>query len=93
VDRTLEVLVAGTVDMTKRVEYRDFLDALYQRWGVVVGGRPEDAALLADAGASVPSRELRENSARFLHRLEAQGLALRLADSVAIVGLLEERDA
>jgi len=41
----------------------------------------------------VPSRELRENSARFLHRLEAQGLALRLADSVAVVGLQEEHDA
>lgn len=93
VDRTLEVLVAGTVNMTERVEYRDFLDALYLRWGIVVGGRPEDTALLAESGAPVPSRELRENSARFLHRLEAQGLAVRLADSVAVVGLQEERDA
>lgn len=93
VDRALEVLVAGTVDMTQRIEYRDFLDALYLRWGIVVGGRPEDAALLVDAGAPVPSRELRENGARFLHRLEAQGLALRLADSVAVIGLQEERDA
>lgn len=93
VDRTLEVLVAGAVNMTDRVEYRDFLDALYLRWGIVVGGRPEDAGLLAQAGASVPSRELRENSSRFLQRLEAQGLALRLADSVAVVGLQEGRDA
>jgi hypothetical protein len=93
VDRTLEVLVAGTLDMTQRIEYRDFLDALHLRWGIVVGGRPQDAALLAEAGAPVPSRELRENSARFLHRLEAQGLALRLADSVAVVGLQEEQDA
>lgn len=90
-DRTLEVLVAGTVDMNQRNEYREFLDELHRRWGLIVGGRPEDAALLAEAGAAVPSRELRENSTRFLQRLEAQGLALRLADSVAVVGLQDER--
>lgn len=91
VDRTVEVLVAGTVDMRDRVEYPDFLNTLYQRWGLLVGGRAEDGALLAEAGAAVPSRELRENSARFLKRLEAQGLARCYADSVAVVGLQDER--
>lgn len=92
-DRTLEVLVAGAIDLGERVEYQDFAEALYERWGLVVGARPADAALLAAAGTPVPGRELRENSARFLARLEALGLARRLADTVAIVGAQEARHA
>ena len=38
----------------------------------------------------VPTRELTTNSERFLTRLESIGLARRLADSVAVVGLLED---
>jgi hypothetical protein len=89
-DRTLEVLVASTIDVGQPpIEYRDFLDLLRNRWGIVVGGRRDDALLLAGVGASVPARALSENSERFLSRLEALGLARRLADSVAVVGLLE----
>ncbi|MBR8367305.1 hypothetical protein KDW55_28700 [Burkholderia sp. AU19243] len=90
-DRTLEVLVASTVDATQPpVEYRDFLEMLRRRWAIVVGGRAEDAADLdAYMGVKVPVRALRDNSDRFLDRLESLGLASRLADSVAVVGLLE----
>jgi hypothetical protein len=90
IDRTLEVLVGSTIDVTgKPVEYRDFLDGLYARWRIVVGGRLEDAAILADAGAQVPTAELTENSERFLSRLQAVGLGRKLADTVAVVGLTE----
>ena len=89
-DRTLEILVAGTFDVSGQpLEYRDFLDALYERWRIVVGGRLEDAKLLADAGSPVPSADLSANSRRFLVRLESLGLARELADSVAVVGLME----
>ena len=89
-DRTLEVLVASTIDVSAQpLEYRDFLELLRQKWAIVVGGRVEDAALLAHLGATVPVRLLSENSERFLSRLESLGLARRLADSVAVVGLLE----
>ena len=89
-DRTLEVLVASTIDVSvPPVEYRDFLEQFRQRWGIVVGGRPEDAALLARLGIPVSARLLSENSDRFLTRLESLGVARRLADSVAVVGLLE----
>ncbi|HBO3902598.1 hypothetical protein [Pseudomonas aeruginosa] len=90
-DRTLEVLVATSIDVNAApLEYRDFLDVLRQRWGIIVGGDPSDGPLLAQSGAHVPMRELSENSDRFLSRLEGIGLARRLADSVAVVGLLED---
>ena len=89
-DRTLEVLVATAIDVAAPpVEYRDFLEQLRQQWGVVVGGRIDDAGELARAGIQVPPRALSENSERFLTRLESLGLARRLADSVAVVGLVE----
>lgn len=89
-DRTLEVLVASTFDVTSRqLEYRDFLDEMFKRWGLIVGGRLEDANLLAEAGTPVPSVELTENSERFLSKLTSLGLARKLADSVAVVGLME----
>lgn len=87
-DRTLEVLVLSTFDVTGRpLELSEFLDALYARWGLVTGGRTEDGAILDRAGVSVGSQELSDNGERFLSRLEAIGLAQRLADSVAMVGL------
>lgn len=89
-DRTLEVLVATAVDVTAPpIEYRDFLEQLRQQWGIVVGGRNDDAGELTRAGIQVPPRALSENSERFLSRLESLGLARRLADSVAVVGLVE----
>lgn len=93
-DRTLEVLVISTFDtVARQLEFRDFLAALHRRWGIVVGGRPEDAVLLSEAGATVDSASLAENSERFLTRLEALGLARRLADSVAVVGVMENERA
>jgi len=90
-DRTLEVLVATVIDVNSPpIEYREFLDLLRERWGIIVGGRLEDAELLSEVGAVVPTRELTTNSERFLTRLESIGLARRLADSVAVVGLLED---
>lgn len=89
-DRTLEVLVASTIDVTQRpVEYRDFLDELYSRWRIVVGGRLEDASILAENGISVATSELTDNAERLLTRLEMLGFAKKLADSVAVVGLTE----
>lgn len=94
-DRSLEVLVASTFDLSGHpMEYREFLDLLFQRWGIVTGGRPlEDARLLADAGIPVPSVDLTENSERFLTRMQSLGLARKLADSVAVVGLMENSHA
>ena len=84
-------MVASSIDVNAPpLEYRDFLEVLRQRWSIVVGGTPSDGTLLAQIGAHVPTRELTENSERFLSRLESIGLARSLADSVAVVGLLED---
>jgi hypothetical protein len=92
-DRTLEVLVAATFDLSGRpLEYRDFLEELYLRWRIVVGGRLEDGQILANAGTPVSSADLTENSERFLTRLQGLGLARKMADSVALVGLMETND-
>ncbi|WP_437626719.1 hypothetical protein [Sorangium sp. So ce1151] len=92
-DRTLEVLVASTFDLSgPPLEFRDFLDAFYHRWGIVVGGRLEDARLLVDAGTPTPSADLTDNAGRFLTRLQNLGLARKMADSVAVVGLMENTD-
>lgn len=93
-DRTLEVLVAGTFELSGRpLEYRDFLDLLYQRWRIVVGGRLEDAEILAADGMQVAAGDLADNSERFLLRLQRLGLARKLADSVAVVGMMENAHA
>ena len=93
-DRTLEVLIASSIDVTERpMEYRDFLDRLYERWHIVTGGRLEDALILANANITVPTAELTENADRLLNRLEMLGLARKLADSVAVVGLMEGEHA
>ena len=90
-DRTLEILVAGTFELSGRpLEYRDFLDRLYERWRIVVGGRLEDAVILAADGMKVAAGDLADNSERFLQRLQRLGFARKLADSVAVVGMLED---
>jgi hypothetical protein len=90
-DRVIEVLVAGTINVVDEfVEYQEFLERLWKRFGIVTGGHPEDESLLSKAGISrVSSKYLRQNAEAFLKRLENQGFAKRMADGKALVGLIE----
>jgi len=90
-DRIIEVLVAGTVNVVDEfVEYQEFLERLWKRFGIVTGGHPEDEFLLSQSGISrVSSKYLRQNAEAFLKRLEDQGFAKRMADGKALVGLIE----
>ena len=90
-DRIIEVLVAGTINVVDEfVEYQEFLERLWKRFGIVTGGHPEDEFLLSQAGISrVSSKYLRQNAEAFLKRLEDQGFAKRMADGKALVGLVE----
>jgi hypothetical protein len=90
-DRVIEVLVAGTINVVDEfVEYQEFLERLWKRFGIVTGGHPEDEYQLSQAGVSrVSSKYLRQNSEAFLQRLEDQGFAKRMADGKALIGLVE----
>jgi hypothetical protein len=90
-DRVVEVLVAGTINVVDEfVEYQEFLERLWKRFGIITGGHPEDEFLLSQSGISrVSSKYLRQNADAFLKRLEDQGFAKRMADGKALVGLVE----
>ena len=90
-DRVIEVLVAGTINVVDEfVEFQEFLERLWNRFGIITGGHPEDDLLLSQAGISrVSSKYLRQNADAFLKRLEDQGFAKRMADGKALVGLVE----
>lgn len=90
-DRVLEVIVASTVNVIdETVDYQEFLHRLWTRYRFITGGRSEDELLLANANLPrVGIKQLRQNSEDFLDQLESLGLARRLADSRATVGLLQ----
>jgi hypothetical protein len=90
-DRMVEVLVKSSMDVTNEVlEYGEFLQRLWTRFGIITGGRPGDDRLLRDANLpKVSSKNLRANADLFLRRLASQGYARPMADSIALVGLLE----
>jgi len=90
-DRVIEVLVAGTINVVDEfVEFQEFLERLWKRFGIITGGHPEDEFLLSQSGISrVSSKYLRQNAEAFLKRLEDQGFAKRMADGKALVGLVE----
>ncbi|PSB07562.1 hypothetical protein C7B76_27865 [filamentous cyanobacterium CCP2] len=90
-DRVIEVLVAGTINVVDEfVEFQEFLERLWKRFGIITGGHPEDEFLLSQSGISrVSSKYLRQNADAFLKRLEDQGFAKRMADGKALVGLVE----
>ena len=56
-------------------------------------GKVGDSEILARDGMRVAAGNLADNSERFLLRLERLGLARKLADSVAVVGMMEHAHA
>jgi hypothetical protein len=68
--------------------YRDFLSLLYERYGLLTGGRPEDSDVLLRAGIDqVTVEDLRENSLALRQQLVAMGWARTFADGVMFVQL------
>ena len=83
----LEAVLASSVPENE-VPYREFLNTLYSRYGLLTGGRPEDADLLLHEGIDqVTVEDLRENSASFRQQLVAMGWARAYADGVMTVCL------
>lgn len=79
-DRLLKTLVVACVD--NRMEYKDFLDRLHGRYGLIVGHLQAARAIAAGAA---DQKDFEENARRLEERLASLGLLKRLSDSCAYV--------
>lgn len=79
-DRLLKTLVACCVG--KRLEFRDFLTLLYERYGIVIGDG--QARNYIDSG-DADQEDFSDNARRLEERLASLGLLKRLSDSCAYV--------
>jgi hypothetical protein len=79
-DRLLKTLVVTCVG--RRMEFKDFLGTLYERYGIVIGdGQARD--LIASGNAD--QEDFSDNARRLEERLASLGLLKRLSDSCAYV--------
>lgn len=79
-DRLLKTLVVCCVD--RRVEFKDFLVLLHERYGLVIGD--QQARRYIDAGQA-DQEDFSDNARRLEERLASLGLLKRLSDSCAYV--------
>jgi len=83
----LEAVLASVVS-EEQISFREFLDRLYERYGLLTGGRAADAEILLDAGVDqVTVEDLRENAGVLRQQLVAMGWAKAYADGVMTVGV------
>jgi hypothetical protein len=79
-DRLLKTLVVCSV--AKRLEFRDFLGLLHERYGIVIGdAQARDFIATGDAD----QEDFSDNARRLEERLASLGLLKRLSDSCAYV--------
>jgi hypothetical protein len=82
----MEAVLASIVPKDCELSFREFLTLLHERYGVITGGRAEDAELLLAAGIDqVTVEDLRENAAVFRHQLTALAWGRSFADGVMSV--------
>ncbi|MES2885641.1 MAG: hypothetical protein V4709_12600 [Pseudomonadota bacterium] len=79
-DHFLKFLVLATVD--KRVEFGEFLEKLYRRYGLIFGEREAHAA---KPGEAIDKKPFQQNALRLEQRLSSLGLLKRLSDACAYV--------
>jgi len=79
-DRLLKTLVVACVD--NRIEFKDFLTRLHERYGIVIGDA--QARPFVDAGTA-DQEDFSDNAHRLEERLASLGLLRRLSDSCAYV--------
>jgi hypothetical protein len=69
-----------------RIAFRELLNRLYDRYGLLTGGRPEDSRILLSAGIGQATVEdLRANANALRQQLVALGWGRQYADSVMYV--------
>jgi len=64
----------------------EFLDRLQSTWGLIIGGRPDDARLLRDLGYAGldQDHDLTPNTAALVSLLTELGLATRFSDGLVM---------
>jgi hypothetical protein len=88
--RVMDMIVRSCVPSGLAIPLDEFLERLWDRFGIIVGGRRnaswDDADALSDVGIDVDIQALQKNTDSFVDELEAIGLAVRHADHVTFVG-------
>ncbi len=86
----LEALLASILP-SGQMTFRDFLEQLYARYGLMTGGRTEDPDVLLTHGiGNATVQDLRVNSHAFRQQLLSLGWARQFADGVLVVQVPEE---
>lgn len=85
----LEALLASILP-TGQMPFREFLEQMYVRYGLLTGGRTEDADVLMKQGiGNATVQDLRVNSRLFRQQLISLGWARQFADGVLVVQVAE----
>lgn len=85
----LETVLASIIPEGEKT-FRQFLDDLYSRYGLLTGGRSEDSEILMQSGIGHATvQHLRANALAFRHELLSLGWARQFADGVLIVNVPE----
>jgi hypothetical protein len=86
----LDVLVKSCTPVGEPIPIHDFLETLWTRFGIIVGGRVADTGgdheLLATHGIDVSQGDLNVGTAAFIDQLVQIGLARRYPDNITYVG-------
>lgn len=86
----LEMLVKSCCPFDNPISLPDFLDRLWETYGIIVGGRTVngsgDHELLARCGVDVSRNDLELNTNTFIDHLVQIGLARRYPDNISYVG-------
>jgi hypothetical protein len=89
-DGVLLEAVLASVLARGELTYPRLLDAIYEAYGFIVGGRRDDPGLLERNGVSVGTvHDLRRNSVAFKQRLISLGWAQQYADGVMVARMPE----
>jgi hypothetical protein len=86
----LDVITRACVEHGTAIEFNDFLERLWIRFGMIVGGRRsddwDDVQYLEGHSLAVSIEELGLNTDGLIDQLELMGLARRYPDGVTFVG-------
>lgn len=86
----IDVLVRSCVPAREAIPLEEFLERLWLRFGLILGGRRsdtwDDAEVLDRVGLPVDADALMRNTEEFIDELSMMGLARRYPDGVTFVG-------